>query len=121
VGTLVRPESLDLYERMLDFTAVRHKVLANNIANINTPGFQRSDVEFAQELERALRDKGFEGAKDVQLRITKPNDTAFRNDGNNVSIDKEMAALSENALLYQIYAQLLARRFQKLKEILKEA
>lgn len=118
---LVRPKALDLYERMLDFAATRHKVLANNIANVNTPGFRRSDVEFAQELGRVLGDKGFEGVKDVQFRMTKPDETAFRNDGNNVSIDKEMAALSENALLYRIYAQLLSRRFRQLQDILKEA
>jgi flagellar basal-body rod protein FlgB len=118
---LVRPESLELCERMLDFAALRHKVLANNVANVNTPGFKRSDVEFAQELDRVLRDKGLEGVKDVKLRISKPDETAFRNDGNNVSIDKEMAAMSENALLYQIYAQLIARRFRQLNEILKGA
>lgn len=118
---LVRPEALELYERMLDFTALRHKVLANNVANVNTPGFRRSDVEFAQELERVLRDKGLDGVKDLKLRITKPNETAFRNDGNNVSIDKEMAALTENTLLYHFYRELLTRRFRMLHDILREA
>jgi flagellar basal-body rod protein FlgB len=121
VDTLFRPEALDLYEKMLDFAARRHKVIANNIANINTPGFQRADLEFADELERALRGRGFEGVKDLGFRLTKPNTTAVRSDGNNVSIDKEMASLAENAILYQVYAQLLARRFRSLQDILKEA
>ena len=119
--TLLQPEVLELYTKMLDFTAVRHTVIANNIANVNTPGFRRSDVEFADELERVLRDKGLAGVKTLGYRRTKPETTAMRNDGNNVDVDVEMSALAENALLYQIYAQLLARRFRSLQEILREA
>jgi len=121
VKTLLQPEVLELYTKMLDFTAVRHTVIANNIANVNTPGFRRSDVEFADELERVLRDRGLKGVKDIRFRRTKPNETAVRNDGNNVDMDVEMAVLAENALLYQVYAQLLARRFRNLQEILREA
>ncbi len=118
---LFRPESLDLYAKMLDFAALRHKTIANNIANINTPGFRRSDVAFADELGRVLERKGLTGVKDVGFRRTQPDITAVRADGNNVNIDTEMAALAENALLYQVYSQLLARRFRQLQEILKEA
>lgn len=106
---------------MLDFAALRHRVIANNIANVNTPGFRRSDVEFGDELERVLRDKGLKGVADVRARITQPNETAFRNDGNNVSIDTEMAALAETTMFYQVYAQLLARKFRQIHEIIKEA
>jgi len=120
MNKLLQPEALELYERMLDFAALRHKVIANNVANINTPGFRRSDVEFADELDRVLRDKGLKGAADVKIRVTQPNVTAFRNDGNNVSIDTEMAALAENSMLYQVYAQLLARRFRQIHDIIKE-
>ena len=121
MNKLLRPEALELYERMLDYAALRHKVIANNVANINTPGFRRSDVEFADELERVLRDKGLTGAQDVRFEITKPNVTAFRNDGNNVSVDTEMAARAETALLSQVYAQLLARRFRQIHDIIREA
>ena len=118
---LFRPEALDLYAKMLDFAALRHKTIANNIANINTPGFRRSDVAFADELARVLERKGLNGVKEVGLRRTQPETTAVRADGNNVNIDTEMAALAENTLLYQVYSQLLARRFRRLQQILREA
>jgi len=121
VDKLIKPEAIALYEKMLDYTALRHKVIANNIANVNTPGFRRSDIEFADELDRVLRDKGFGGVNDLRFTVTQPNETAFRNDGNNVSMDTEMAALAENAIMYQVYAQLLARRFRQIDEILKDA
>jgi flagellar basal-body rod protein FlgB len=121
VDMLFRPEALDLCEKMLDYAARRHTVIANNIANINTPGFRRSDVEFADELKRALHERGSESVKGLGFRVTKPNTTAVRNDGNNVSVDGEMATLAENAVLYQVYSQLLARRFRALQDILREA
>jgi flagellar basal-body rod protein FlgB len=121
VDAVFRPEALDLYEKMLDFTARRHRVIANNIANINTPGFRRAELEFADELKQALRGRGFGSVKALGFRVTQPDATAVRNDGNNVSIDQEMAALAENAILYQVYAQLLARRFRGLQDMLKEA
>jgi flagellar basal-body rod protein FlgB len=118
---LFRPEALDLCEKMLDYAALRHKVIANNVANINTPNFRRSDVEFAQELDRVLREKGIEGVGNLRFRITKPNETAIRADGNNADIDKEMAVLAENAIRYQIYARLITRQFSKIRDILREA
>ena len=118
---LFRPEAIELCEKMLDYAALRHKVIANNIANINTPDFRRSDVEFADELKRVLREKGLTGAKDLRFKITKPNETPFRADGSNASVDKDMAVLAENAITYQIYAQLIARQFRKLRDILREA
>jgi flagellar basal-body rod protein FlgB len=121
VSTFIEPEAIALYEKMLDFTALRHKVIANNIANANTPGFRRSDVEFADELDRVLRDKGIAGLRGLRLEVTQPNTTPERNDGNNVSIDKEMGAQAENAILYQVYAQLLMRKFRTMQNILREA
>jgi len=118
---MFRPESLDLCEKMLDFAARRHRVLANNVANVNTPGFRRSDVEFADELARVLRNKGTAGVKELGMRAIQPDTTPIRSDGNNVSIDTEMASLAENTLRYQVYAQLLARRFRSIQQILKEA
>lgn len=118
---LIKPDAIALYEKMLDFAALRHKVIANNIANVNTPGFRRSDVEFAEELGRALQDRGLGGVSGLQFKLTQPNETPIRNDDNNVSVDKEMASLAENAIMYQVYAQLLTRRFRLISEILKEA
>jgi len=121
VTKLYQPEAVDLCEKMLDYAALRHKVIANNVANINTPNFRRSDVEFAKELDRVLREKGMEGVGDLRFRITKPNETPIRADGSNASVDKDMAVMAENAIRYQIYSQLIARQFRKIRDILREA
>ena len=89
-------------EQALSGAALRQRAIANNIANANTAGFKRSDVDFHSALAEAL------GAPDAQsklegLSFKTETDTssATRADGNNVDIDQEMANLSQTSLEYQ--------------------
>ncbi len=100
--------------KTLDASMLRARVLANNIANVNTPGYQRVDVSFEEELRGAL-DKGrlrgastnrghmALGRKDVskvQARVDRPIDPSQPSGVNNVDIDTEMAKLAENQIVY---------------------
>lgn len=101
---------------MLDITSLRHRVLANNIANADTPGFKRADVEFQQELASALNRSDVQALSEIKPKITNPSsESAHRNDGNNVEIDIEMVRMAENYLLYNVNAQLLSKRLTTLK------
>jgi flagellar basal-body rod protein FlgB len=86
--------------RLLDTCALRHRVIAQNVANVDTPGYHRLEVAFEDELSAAT------GRPEVVASQTAPT----RPDGNNVSIEQEMSDLNKNALLYQTAAQLLASR-----------
>jgi len=100
--------------RSLDASMLRTRVIANNVANVNTPGFQRVEVSFEDELRRALdktrlkgvrtNEKHFEigrrDLKDVHPQAYKPIDGTLPSGINNVDIDTEMAKLAENQLLY---------------------
>lgn len=111
----------------------RHTALLNNVANVETPGYRRRDVEFRSALQAALQrthhlqlDRTHErhlnvaGALGAQSarQITGP--WAVRADGNGVSLDHEMAALAENALEYQTLARQLAQRFGMLRTVISE-
>ncbi|MFH0880983.1 MAG: flagellar basal body rod protein FlgB, partial [Lentisphaerota bacterium] len=48
-------ETTQVLNKMLDVSALRQRVLANNLANINTPGYKRLDVKFRDELTDAIR------------------------------------------------------------------
>ena len=108
--------------RALDGYALRQKVIANNIANEQTPGFQRSEVLFESDLKSALEARGPGAAMkrlaelkpQVQLDIESP-DTA---EGNNVNIDKEMADLAKNALSYRAATTLLELKGSILKYVI---
>jgi flagellar basal-body rod protein FlgB len=89
-------------ERALSGAAQRQQILANNVANANTAGFKRSDLDFHGQLASALAAGGGSSAlESVTFAPQTDTSTAMQADGNNVDIDTEMAKLSQNALDYQ--------------------
>jgi flagellar basal-body rod protein FlgB len=100
----------DLLARLMDASAVRQRVIGANIANVNTPGYQRQEVDFETQLAQLLEAGQSEKIVELQPVITTPLGGLAREDGNNVDIDKEMGALSKNSVLFETYAQILASK-----------
>ena len=86
----------------LDAAALRHRVICNNLANSETPGFVRKTVSFDAQLAQATSQSA---------SITDDRSTPPRLDGNNIQVDQELAALSQNALMQQMAVQLLQAKF----------
>ena len=124
LGPLQNDQTIFLLKQGLDSCALRHKLIANNIANAETPGFKISDIKFKDQVKRALEDKDKEketidmanthekhispGPKSVDLselvpQIIKINDTYRTEDGNNVDIDRQMSNLAENTIEFRAY------------------
>jgi len=106
-------------------TAARQEALADNIANIDTPGFTRTTVAFEQSLRAAIaaarRGGGRTGDAVESTLIQREKDYASprRVDGNNVSIEREMTALARNALAHQAVGELLAGRIRGLRAVIR--
>ena len=107
--------SLRLLPKLLDASAANHKVIANNIANFNTPGYQKLEMHFDAELRRAMRTGGVERAMKVPFEIRVSDDKPLRNDGNNVDLEKEFGHLTKNTLGYNAYARILSKKLSMLK------
>jgi flagellar basal-body rod protein FlgB len=103
----------DLLMRLLAASNARTQVLANNIANQNTPGYVRQVLRF-EELLRAARADGLDLDR-VQPELVGDTLTPGRPDGNNVNIELEMNAMRQNRLLYEAYAAILSTRFELLR------
>jgi flagellar basal-body rod protein FlgB len=103
-----RAPNLALLAQVLDAAALRHRVIAQNIANVNTPGYHRREVAFEADLARALA--ASESPANVKPHVVVVDDGPERVDGNNVDIDNEMSALTKNSLLYQAAVQLITSR-----------
>ena len=103
----------DLLGQVLDAAALRHRVIAQNVANVNTPGYKRREVVFEGELSKAL---GHAGASTghVKPKVVE-TDAPDRVDGNTVDIDREMNDVVKNGLLYQAVTAVLASRVSSLK------
>jgi flagellar basal-body rod protein FlgB len=93
-------------------TEQRQTVLANNLANVNTPNFKRSDVSFQGALADALSSSNGDPAsvEDTQFTTTTDSSTSMRADGNNVDVDQESANLSENQLLFDSVMAIQTKR-----------
>ena len=115
-------KSATLLEKMLDVSSVKHKVIANNIANVNTPGYKKMGVSFSDQLEKALNESSMNKFDTLQPKIViSKEDTSetARNDGNNVDMDKEVSSLVKNTLTYSIYTQLLAKKYEGIKSAIE--
>ena len=107
-----------IMKKVLDCSATRQKIIANNIANIDTPEFRRSDVEFVGEFRKALESGKIEDIEKIEPQEFKTELTATRNDGNNVDIDLEMGLQAKNSLLFKTFATLLRGRYRNIQSVL---
>jgi flagellar basal-body rod protein FlgB len=87
-------------ERAVAGAGMRQATLAGNIANANTPGYQRRDVDFHKTLSAAM-DAGAGAVDQVALSPETVRGAAMRADGNSVDIDVESATMASNALEYE--------------------
>jgi len=129
-------QTVDLLNRGMDGASLRQRVLANNMANVNTPGFKRSDVSFTSQLS-AHQEQGsglglflthrrhFSGSihrpsDAAGFHVTTDDATTMRNDDNNVDPDREMVKIMENQLHYQAMSELASRRLGELRSVIGE-
>jgi flagellar basal-body rod protein FlgB len=108
--TLIDNTQLAL-ERAISGASMRQSVLANNLANAETPGFQRSDVDFHSALTQAM-DTGDAATIDAVQFTPRQDPQTLRADGNGVDIDTESAAMAKNGLEYEALVSVAKSRIE---------
>ena len=103
--------------------AARQRAIANNVANVDTPGFKASEVRFEDALKTAIsRGTGATpnqtSLNAVTSRSTLVDGTSTRADGNNVDIDQEMELLGEANLNYSAMTQVMSTRIGILRNVI---
>ena len=109
-GMNITGGQFELLSRLIDTSATRQKVIGGNIANVNTPGYQRQGVSFESELTNLLDAGKVDEVADLKAEIVTTPGLKAREDGNTVDIDMEMGALSKNSILFETYSQLMATK-----------
>ena len=113
-------------KHQLDLTAQRHEVLAGNIANVETPGYRRLDLDasstadFQSQLSHAARTGDFSqvpaSSTGHAARVSvDPAARSTRQDGNNVEIDQELLAMSQNTTEYGVMTEFASNSLKQLK------
>jgi flagellar basal-body rod protein FlgB len=95
--------------------AARQRVSANNIANIQTPGFTAGRVEF----ENALRDAVASGDSPRVTPTQTSSPLAPRQDGNNVNLDEETLSSMDTGMRYQLMLRALDEKYELVSTVLK--
>jgi flagellar basal-body rod protein FlgB len=135
---------LERLERGLDAAWQKNTVIANNIANIDTPGFKAATVDFetifrdnlsddknakneptqsavfagTASRNEALRHKSLAEGERFSVPVTEKSNTSIRMDDNNVDVDAEMAAAAENAIVYDTLSYAASKELGRLRMII---
>jgi flagellar basal-body rod protein FlgB len=115
----ITTERIQLLTRLLDVAALRQNVIAENVANVNTPGYGTLGVSFEDALKETLTQDSGGRPLEVAPEIVPGTGGIERVDGNNVDIDLEMARLQKNAIYFQAYAQMLANDLAQFRSAIK--
>ena len=121
--------------KALDTYALRSKVIANNLANVTTPGYQRIEVDFEEKLRGALDDGKLQGKRTDanHMRLGRPDlsgvePMAYRvkdptNPGeiNNVDIDLEMSKMAENQIMFNFTVNAVKAQMESITAAIKGA
>jgi flagellar basal-body rod protein FlgB len=114
-------QTIEIGKIALDGSALRAAVIANNIANVDTPGFKRSEVRFEEALRNWLKKQEENTTQEkvsldeIQPYIVTEEATYTRNDLNNVDINEEMVSLVKNQIYFESLITMLRKRLELLK------
>lgn len=125
-----RVDTTTLLVKAMSVAQDNHRIIANNIANADTPRYNPVQLDFQATLRNALEARGRNS-----LRSTRPRRlgasrsrpeinklvTISKNDYNKVDLDREMANLSKNTGRYNLFGSLLVKQFQMVKNMLSNA
>lgn len=131
INSLFNQGNLPLIEQQLRFTAKRHQLIAENIANLDTPFYQQKDLD-PKKFETALRERVTQRAESGQARgetsfddlsdldAETPRRGMLFHDGTNRSPEQLMSDMAKNALTHNVFVEFMRGQFSSYKEALKE-
>ncbi len=115
-------KTIDMLSDLVGARSQRHDVLASNVANIDTPGYEPKDVDF-QNLLGSMQGKGIRMAKTNGKHFpasTPGGSLEIVKTGDRVDMDREMVTIAENHLMHNASIEMLARKLRGLQSVLKE-
>jgi len=130
-------KKMNIMEMAMGASLVRRETIADNIANADTPFFKRSEVTFESQLQRAIESEkepefpalmtderhiSFDQMidyKGVKPKVVVEYDSIYRNDKNNVDIDKEMSDANKNAMQYNAMLESYSRNLKLIDYVMR--
>ena len=127
------PQSFQQLERALSTASLKQKVIASNISNVDTPNYKSKSVDFQTTLSNALNAQNLTSYKTdskhipfssenaaFQPKVNVNRETKYKNNGNNVDMDYEMAQMAKNQLWYNAVTDRVNGHFTSLRTVINE-
>lgn len=118
VDPIFQSGNYQIARKLLDVAALRQEAIAANIANAETPGYRRLDVntDFADQLKASVRTGGIDRAVELKPKLVEDTHArTVRPDGNTVEIEHELLAMNKNAAEYEFLAEVVSKNIKQLK------
>jgi len=109
-------EIIDLLEKALDIRAFYHRILASNIANVETPGYKEKDIDFRKELDSSTREPAH-----IEVKVKETIDGGIAAiDGNTVNMEDQIVKMTENTLMFNSLVQMINKKFTMIRYAINE-
>lgn len=116
-------KTIDMLSELVGARSQRHQVLASNVSNIDTPGYEPKDIDF-QNLVDSMQGKGIRMARTNGKHFpaaTSGGNLSIVRTGDRVDMDREMVSIAENHLMHNAAVEMLARKFKGIQNVLRES
>ena len=114
-----RASIIEYLEAGLRAASLRQSVIANNIANLDTPGYRRSAVNFETRLAEVLGSSRPVDLTRIAPEVVRPMTTPIRINGNDVSMDEEVGELIKNTGRYKFYLRLMSKLYSQMEQAIR--
>ncbi len=107
---------VDVLDAGIKAESLRQKTIANNIANLETPGYRRIEVRFEELLARYLDSSDKADLSKVKAELYQPRDTPVKSNGNDVNYEGEVGRMIKNAIRHKALVRLLNKKYSQLDQ-----
>jgi len=95
--------------------SLKQRAIANNIANLETPGYRRMGVRFEKQLAKALKSGSEIDWKEIEPELYRPKDTPVSSNGNDVQFEQEVSDMVKNNLRHEAFVRLLKKKYTQME------
>ena len=106
---------IELIDTGIKAESLRQKAIANNVANLATPGYRRLDVKFEEVLAKSLDSSGTVDLSEIEPEVYQPKKTPLKSNGNDVSLENEVGEMIKNSLRHKTFIRLLSKRYKQME------
>lgn len=106
-------------EQLLDYSALKHKVIGQNIANADTKNFKRREVEFEDLLKNGMQSLSNSKNNSPSYKVKIDEESTVISKGNNVDVNREMADMAQNSIMFKFASKKLHGYYQSLQNVIR--